>query len=496
MTGGRIASHFVPFLALVCTPVAAVFAFLAAAGYLSAGVAAAGFAAAAAALAVLVAWILHSFRAVARFLEADDYEGSRPRFGFPVASGLLTLAARRRRERERDARRVAAELGAVGSVMAALPAPLIVLDRERVVLSANAAADRLLGRNALGRDFAALLRNPDLLEAVDEVIAGVKGADVEFVIGSPTERWLTAAIRPLAARPDSAAAAVILIQDLTRAKRADQMRADFVANVSHELRTPLSSLIGFIETLRGPASEDIDARTRFLEIMQDQAARMSRLVEDLMSLSRIEMDEHTEPEEEVALVPLLQELVEALQLKAGARGMRFEIDAPAEQRPFRVMGDPDQLAQIFQNLIDNAVKYGREGSPVRIAVRRNGPVDGVVVVDAAQGSDTQGDDAPATDTQWISVGITDQGEGIAEDQVARLTERFYRVDTARSRRMGGTGLGLAIVKHVLNRHHGRLTIDSAVGRGSTFTVTLPALAAASQPAENSDLAAGAERTVA
>jgi two-component system phosphate regulon sensor histidine kinase PhoR len=228
--------------------------------------------------------------------------------------------------------------------------------------------------------------------------------------------------------------------------------------------------------------------------MQDQAARMSRLVEDLMSLSRIEMDEHTEPEAEVALVPLLQELVEALQFKAGSRGMRFEIDAPAEQRPFRVAGDPDQLAQVFQNLIDNAVKYGREGSPVRIAVRRNAAVAGTIVVDAAPpGAGEAAAEGPAIG--WISVGITDEGEGIAEDHVRRLTERFYRVDTARSRRMGGTGLGLAIVKHVLNRHHGRLTIDSTMGRGSTFTVTLPTLPVPSQIGEKLEEAADARQTV-
>jgi two-component system phosphate regulon sensor histidine kinase PhoR len=469
--GGRFAPHLLPFLALVCAPVAAVFVYLAATGRLPAGTAAAGFAVTAGGLALVVIWVLRSLDDVAHELEGDADGRARPRFRFPPAATLAALVTGRRRERDREARRVAADLYVVDTVMAALPAPLIVLDRERTVVSANAAAARLLGRDSVGRDLAAALRHPDLLEAVDRVVAGADGADVEFVVGSPTERWLSAAVRPLAERPDSTAAALILMQDLTRAKRADQMRADFVANVSHELRTPLSSLIGFIETLRGPAIDDADARSRFLEIMQDQAERMSRLVEDLMSLSRIEMDEHTEPEAEVALVPMLQQLVEAMQLKAGSRGMRFEIDAPVDQRPFRVTGDPDQLAQVFQNLIDNAVKYGREGSAVRITVRRTATVEGVVVVDAVRGAEAE---------DWISVGITDQGEGIEEDHIVRLTERFYRADTARSRRMGGTGLGLAIVKHVLNRHRGRLIIDSVVGRGSTFTVTLPALPALAQ----------------
>ncbi|MEQ8695718.1 MAG: ATP-binding protein [Bauldia litoralis] len=471
MIGGRFAIHLLPFLGLVCAPVAAVFVVLAAADLLRPLIALAGFAVTAAGLAAVVLWILRSLEGVAGFLEADGYDGPRSRFGFPVASDLSALAARRRREREQEARRVAAELQVIDAIMAALPAPLIVLDRDRVVLNANAAASRLLGRTAVGRDLASALRTPVLLEAVDEVLAGAKSVDVEFVVGSPTERWLSAAVRPLAAESEAAPAVLILIQDQTRAKRADQMRADFVANVSHELKTPLSSLIGFIETLRGPASDDVDARTRFLEIMQDQSARMSRLVDDLMSLSRIEMDEHTEPDEEVALVPVIQELVEALQLKAGARGMRFQIDAPDDQRPFRVLGDPDQLAQVFQNLIDNAVKYGREGSTVRIAVGRAGEAEGKVVVNATE------EGARA----WISVAVADEGDGIAEDQIARLTERFYRVDTARSRRMGGTGLGLAIVKPVVNRHHGRLAIDSAVGRGSTFTVTLPAITSGPQP---------------
>jgi two-component system phosphate regulon sensor histidine kinase PhoR len=234
------------------------------------------------------------------------------------------------------------------------------------------------------------------------------------------------------------------------------MRADFVANASHELRTPLSSLMGFIETLRGPARDDAAARERFLGIMQQQAERMSRLVNDLLSLSRIELDEHVQPTGRVSVGPLLQSVADALELKAQRRGQRLELDL-APELP-QVTGDSDQLYQVFQNLVSNAINYGRQGGIVGISAR---------LARGARGG--------------LTVSIRDQGEGIAKEHLPRLTERFYRVDPARSRAVGGTGLGLAIVKHIVSRHRGRLEIDSEVGRGSIFTVHLPA-ASGSKPA--------------
>jgi two-component system phosphate regulon sensor histidine kinase PhoR len=228
------------------------------------------------------------------------------------------------------------------------------------------------------------------------------------------------------------------------------MRADFIANAGHELKTPLATLIGFIETLLGPAREDVAARERFLGIMREQAQRMARLVDDLLSLSRIELNEHVAPTDRVALAPVIDEVTRGLELRAAERGIRIVRALPADLPD--VQGDRDELAQIFQNLIDNAVKYGRPHSEVRVT----------------------GGTGSGAARELVRVAVADQGEGIPMEQLPRLTERFYRVDTARSRELGGTGLGLAIVKHILNRHRGRLDIASTLGEGSTLTVWLRA----------------------
>jgi two-component system phosphate regulon sensor histidine kinase PhoR len=248
-------------------------------------------------------------------------------------------------------------------------------------------------------------------------------------------------------------------------KRADQMRVDFVANASHELRTPLSTLIGFIETLGGPARNDPEARDRFLAIMLEQAQRMARLVADLLSLSRIELNELTQPTGRVDLGRLLGSVADALEMKAAERGMRIVV-AAASDLP-QVVGDPDELAQVFQNLIDNAIKYSRPNTAVRVTAI---PVE----PDSTRAPRRLARDA-------VAVAVADEGEGIAREHLPRLTERFYRVDSARSRLLGGTGLGLAIVKHIVNRHRGHLDIESTAGKGSTFTVYLRAVPQSPQP---------------
>ena len=246
------------------------------------------------------------------------------------------------------------------------------------------------------------------------------------------------------------------------------MRADFIANASHELRTPLSSLLGFIETLRGPARDDLEAHERFLSIMHDQASRMARLVNDLLSLSRIELDEHMPPAGRVDVLDRLDGVIAALELKAASRGIRLKLEGP-DSLP-AVVGDDDQLTQVFQNLVSNAIKYTRENTDVTVSVSiADGAVVGIVGTAPMPGRGGRGN-------PMVAVAVRDQGEGIARTHLPRLTERFYRVDAARSRAMGGTGLGLAIVKHIVNRHRGRLTIESAVGVGSTFTVYLPVAA--------------------
>jgi two-component system, OmpR family, phosphate regulon sensor histidine kinase PhoR len=238
---------------------------------------------------------------------------------------------------------------------------------------------------------------------------------------------------------------VITVHDLTPIRRVEEMRADFVANVSHELRTPLAVITGFIDTLQGPAREDAAARERFLGIMQAQAWRMARLIDDLLSLSRIELRAHQRPDTPVDLVPIVRQVVDGLQTLARDREVAIDVTAPAE--PLIVLGDRDELIRLFENLIENGMKYGASGKRVDIAL--------------------------APDGKEARVSVRDHGPGIAAEHLPRLTERFYRVDVGESRAQGGTGLGLALVKHILNRHHGRLTIDSREGEGATFTVRLP-----------------------
>ncbi len=363
-----------------------------------------------------------------------------------------------RRRRETDA---ALDLGL--AILDRLPMPLLLLDASRRLARVNPAAELLLGQGIAGRDLTAVLRDPGLMEAVDEALAGGPGRAVEFVVPVPVERHLSARVEPL--RQAEGPAALVALHDLTAIAQAQRLRMDFIANVSHELRTPLATLVGFIETLRGPAREDAEARERFLAIMHDQGRRMARLVADLLSLSRVELHEHTPPTGRVNLAAVLQGVADTLQIKAEQKGMRIELgvsppgpsEAPGPLAALPpAVGDADELAQVFQNLIDNAIKYGREDTKIRVA-------------------------GWVAEPGRVAVAVMDEGEGIGRLHLPRLTERFYRVDTARSRDLGGTGLGLAIVKHILLRHRGALKIDSIEGKGSTFTVILPVDSASPTP---------------
>ncbi len=359
---------------------------------------------------------------------------------------------------------VQARLAAAEAIIAGVPDPLILLDERRRIVRANTAAAEFVGALSPPRDLAAALRNPTLLAAADAVLRGETMRVVEFALTIPVERQLRARFARIAHPALDGAIAVLSLHDITELKRAEQMRADFIANASHELRTPLATLTGFIETLRGPARDDAEARERFLGIMNAQAARMTRLVEDLLSLSRIELNEHVPPQGRVALRPMLDHLAQALELRAGERGMRIVLALPSDLPEVR--GDRDELAQLFQNLLDNAIKYGRAGSEITVGA------------ETVERPATNGERGPAA---FVSVAVRDRGDGIAREYLPRLTERFYRVDTARSREMGGTGLGLAIVKHIVNRHRGLLEIDSTPGVGSVFTVFLrPRLAISPQ----------------
>jgi two-component system phosphate regulon sensor histidine kinase PhoR len=353
-------------------------------------------------------------------------------------------------------------LAAAEAVIAAAPDPLILIDNQRRIVRANAASAQFIGAGNEPRDLAGAIRNPQLLAAADAVLRGAQERSVEFTLAVPVERVLRAHLARIGDDPSRGAAldgatAILTLHDVTELKRSEQMRADFVANAGHELKTPLAALIGFIETLLGPARDDATARERFLAIMAEQARRMSRLVDDLLSLSRIELNEHVAPTGRVELAPVVDEVARGLELRAADRDIRIICDLPSDLPT--VLGDRDELAQIFQNLLDNAVKYGRPHSEVTVTSQSwNG-----------------------ANSDQLRVTVTDQGDGIAPEHLPRLTERFYRVDTARSRELGGTGLGLAIVKHILNRHRGRLEIASSIGQGSSFTVWLRSVGSRAPP---------------
>jgi len=317
-----------------------------------------------------------------------------------------------------------------------------------------------------------VLRNPGILSAVDLLLDGGKDTvDVEFSFRVPVERHFRARLARVAATDVQPIAIVIALYDMTVLRRAEAMRSDFVANASHELRTPISVLLGGIQTLRGSARDDAEAQEKFLALMEEQAERMAHLVDDLLALSRIELNEHAVPAENVDLQQIAAQVIAALQFKAEARGItvqgEFARDLPD------VIGDKGDLYRALQNLVDNALKYA-EG-------------ESTITVSAALARDDQLAQLPRSN-RYVALSVTDRGEGIAPEHLPRLTERFYRIDTARSRQLGGTGLGLAIVKHVTARHRGRLLIDSTIGEGSVFTMVLPTRSrpadarAASQPA--------------
>jgi len=327
-------------------------------------------------------------------------------------------------------------------LMDQLPIPVMLLDDDERVLFVNRSMRDVLGPGLDRKRASSVLRNPVVLGAIAEARGGFS-SNVPFSLPVPIERYYQAYAARISVSPSVTA---LLLHDLTVVKRSEQLRADFIANASHELRTPLAAVSGFIETLRGHAKDDEVARGQFLDIMGVEAARMRRLIDDLLSLSRIEMNEHVKPEGRIGLESVVRQAVAALKPLAAQDDMTVTVKAEAGVP--QVIGDHDELVQLFQNLVHNAIKYGREHGRVDITV---GEADGQAFV-----------------------AVRDDGEGIAANAIPRLTERFYRVDVKRSREKGGTGLGLAIVKHIISRHQGRLAIESKLGEGSTFTVSLPA----------------------
>jgi two-component system phosphate regulon sensor histidine kinase PhoR len=337
-------------------------------------------------------------------------------------------------------------------VFEGLPDPLLLAQQSGRVVFANRAMRALIGIGAEDKHVSAVLRTPGILQAVERTAATGEPASVEFMLHVPVERHYQAYIARTGDAPHLIA---VLLHDLTAVKRAEEARADFVANASHELRTPLAAVSGFIDTLRGHAKDDEVAREKFLGIMSVEASRMRRLIDDLLSLTRIELNEHVPPSGRVDVTGVIRDAVAVLGPLAEVDQVEISVDA-AHNLPL-VVGERDELIQLFQNLIHNAIKYGKSGGHVWITLRSSEPTPG------RRGTGTM-----------ISVAIRDDGEGIPREALPRLTERFYRVDVKRSRERGGTGLGLAIVKHIVNRHQGRLQVESQPGEGSQFTVFLPA----------------------
>ncbi len=473
MTRGVPAGHLTAAVLLLNTPAAAVMAGLTAAGLLSAGHAALAWLGMAALTAPLLLLHLGDLAALSRWMRSlaagVDALPPRPRQE-QLVDEMAAAVSQLRRQWQHQQAGLAAAARWHETLFDSLPDPLVLLADGRRVVRVNRAGRAVFGRDMTGRDLAVVLRDPAVLEVTDAVLGGAAGREAEFTLAAPVPRSFVARVERLESGAADGTRAILALHDVTTTRRMEQMRADFVANASHELRTPLSTLLGFIETLRGPARDDDEARERFLAIMFDQASRMARLVNDLLSLSRIELNEHSPPGDRVDLARIVEGAVAALLPLAEAKGMTL---APCcDPKAAAVLGQPDELAQLVQNLLDNAIKYGRDATSVEISlgVPAKLPAAAAHLAHGAAGV--------------VALAVADHGEGIAREHLPRLTERFYRVDTARSRKLGGTGLGLAIVKHIVNRHRGVLVIESAPGRGSTFTVYMPA-AAQAEPARAS-----------
>jgi two-component system phosphate regulon sensor histidine kinase PhoR len=360
-----------------------------------------------------------------------------------LARGLAEQGALLERLRRADA-----------AILENLPEPVLLLSAERAVLRANPAARGMLGQEVAGQgpDAAALLRHPVLAAAMDDALAEGHSITVELHLPVPVPREVSARVVQLDPPLADGGRLLILLIDRSREAGIERTRADFVANASHELRTPLASLLGFIETLRGPAADDPAVQQRFLGIMAEQGERMRRLIDDLLSLSRIEMEEHQPPTGEAPLAMITRAEVEALSplMKRREISAELELAEALVARP----ANADQLAQVIRNVMENAINHGRDGGVIKVTLKPAVAEDG-------------------TARPGALLSIADDGPGIAKHHIPRLTERFYRVDAARSRHKGGTGLGLAITRHIVMRHRGRLAIESTEGLGTKVHVWLP-----------------------
>ncbi|MEC9243562.1 MAG: ATP-binding protein [Pseudomonadota bacterium] len=366
----------------------------------------------------------------------------------PLKQALQTLANRKNTtepsERPRVVRGDIDSLPAVYLAAAVLD-PLYIFDGAGSILYSNEAADLAFGPMTKSVSLRLKFRAPEMHELVSRVISGAEESTaINYSERVPVER----AYRVVASRiGNDTGLYVLMFKDQSEARRIDRMRADFIANASHELRTPLASVAGFIETLRGPARDDAKARENFLQIMQNQTQRMARLIDDLLSLSRLEMKPYQKPNAQLDVVALVRGVIESMRHIASENGV--EIVSELGDAPLLVAGHSDELVQVFENLLENACKYGSSGERILVSAEQASPMD------------------------EVRVRVQDFGPGIPEEHIPRITERFYRVDVETSRTQKGTGLGLSIVKHILTRHDARLSVKSASGKGATFVVHFP-----------------------
>lgn len=353
-------------------------------------------------------------------------------------------------------------------LLEALPDPALLVDAEGRIVSSNTAARRQMQFEARGQFLTSILRHPDVLEAVQAAVREGDTRAVEYETSNQVQGHTRCYVAPMTWGADRAA--MLVFHDQTAKISTERLRADFLANASHELRTPLASLTLLIETIAGPARDNVEERDRFLAMMQVQADRMRRLIADLLSLSRIELDEHVPPSDRADLAGVAREIIDTITSVAEERGVRIELTAPT--KPVTVVGERFQLVQVVQNLIDNAIKYTPRDGVVRVEVGAGGDREETVPL-AGRRWDEAGrvallTPAAAANRSYAFVRVEDAGPGVSRRFLPRLGERFFRVEREMGDEKGGTGLGLAIVKHIINRHRGGLLVESQPGRGSAF----------------------------
>ena len=329
--------------------------------------------------------------------------------------------------------------------------PMIIVDKSYRITSSNVAFNSYVGKDANGMNLSLCLRSNELNDALSDALTNEKKSDINFIIYDQVHKYIQAQIFPLKIKKEIFA--LVMMIDETPQKIAEKLKSEFVSNVSHELKTPLTAIMGFIETINGPAKNDVEQKEKFLKIIQVEAERMQRLVNDTLSLTRVEESEYQTPNERVSLWYCANSACDSVQTLADKKNIKISFQKEYQKDEFFIKGNADQITEVFENLLDNAITYSKDDTNITIAFSEK--------------------------EENIEFKIIDQGHGIPEDDIVRVSERFFRSKTANMYKKNSSGLGLAIVKHIINRHAGSLLIESTEGKGSTFTITLPKFPASS-----------------